>query len=115
MNKPSLTPPSWRWGGALAALWPTLPAWFLKDMSGVVFKDPARTVAGKTDPLRYHGPTRLATALALKGAAEGISATLPDFHTPMLVMHGNADMLCPFSGSEALFLHGGSKDKPLVE
>ena len=72
----------------------------------------------KRDPLVYNGPLRVRTGHELMVGIESALAAVREGglgDTPLLVVHGEADVLCSIAGSRALLgLLAGAKDKTLV-
>ena len=62
-------------------------------------RDPAVVEAYRTDPLVHHGKLPARTAVQLADAVAALPATVARITVPTLVLYGEADALCPPSGS----------------
>lgn len=78
-----------------------------------VSRDPAVVKAYVDDPLVFHAKMPAATPAALLRAAAGFPAQLPSLRTPLLVVHGSADVLVPVAAGRMVHERAGSKDKTL--
>lgn len=106
-------------GRALAWLVPWAPLTPLKrDMQAFLFRDPTRAAEVALDPNKYAGRVRLATAMAFKDVTAEIQGGLGDIATPLLTLHGTADVITSPSVSRALHAAapaGGDKTLVLYE
>jgi alpha-beta hydrolase superfamily lysophospholipase len=90
-------------GRVAAWLAPWAPLTPLKrDMQAFLFRDPARAAEVAADPHKYAGRLRLGTAMAFKDATAEIQAGLGDVATPLLTLHGTADVITSPAVSRAL-------------
>ena len=90
---------------------PTAPLIGL-DPSGVS-RDPAVVKAYVTDPLVHHGKATARLITELSSTMRTTLAAAPGIKLPLLIMHGDADVLTSPGGSQALYDTAGSVDKTL--
>lgn len=90
---------------------PTVPLIGL-DPSGVS-RDPAVVAAYVRDPLVHHGKATARLITELSSTMRATLAAAPAITLPLLVMHGDADVLTSPGGSQALYDAAGSDDKTL--
>ena len=83
------------------------------DASGVS-RDPAVVAAYRADPLVYNGKIGARLAEAMFDAMAQAAAAAPRLTVPLLVQHGDADMMASPAGGQYLYDHAGSADKKLV-
>jgi len=113
----AVAPPRWLElvGRGLALAAPLLPAPSLKDLTDATFRDPEKRAEVRRDGLRWQQRVRLGTAFALKDAAAAVAAGVARFPpTPLLLLHGTRDVVCPLSGSEGLLAGAAAPDKCLI-
>ncbi|MBC8099518.1 MAG: lysophospholipase [Armatimonadetes bacterium] len=67
----------------------------------------------QSDPLVDSQPVRLGMVARLLTAATGAQSQLQRLTLPLLILHGDADRVCPPSGSELLYARAASADKTL--
>jgi alpha-beta hydrolase superfamily lysophospholipase len=105
--------PAWQTRMLLLAarLFPELP--FISGEDGVLSSNPAIEEEARSDPLWYHGRTRLGMAAALFHASKDACRRLGDIRLPFLGMHGTADRLTSPEGSQLLYRDARSEDKTL--
>lgn len=98
----------------LAQIQPTGPACPLPPPEALM-RCPGRAVSSTHDPLQYNGWIQNRTALALldgrRRCHELLASWGRDF--PFLLIHGEADELCPLTAPEALMAKSPQKDKTL--
>lgn len=75
--------------------------------------DPAVGEAFGNDPLNYHGPTRMRTAVEMSSAGADALERAPALMLPYLGMHGADDTLTKPRGTERFYAAAGSADKTL--
>ncbi|CAN5743934.1 alpha/beta hydrolase [soil metagenome] len=105
--------PVWKkWLATLIArIAPKAP--FPRDDSDTLSYDPAVRNAFKTDPLNYHGKTRMRTAVEMTRAGANALERAGELRPPYLAMHGADDALTSPRGTELFFERAGSTDKTL--
>jgi alpha-beta hydrolase superfamily lysophospholipase len=87
----------------MAHYFPLAPITPIPDISDRCFRDWAALMRCQADPLSYKGMPRLGAALAMLLATEDISKRLHELTTPVLIAHGDKDVVtCP-KISESLF------------
>jgi alpha-beta hydrolase superfamily lysophospholipase len=82
------------------------------DLS-VLSRDPQVVEAYASDPLNDNRPTSLGMARELIFSAAQAYEKLPTLKMPLLLVHGDADQLCPPAGSQMIYDRAGSADKQL--
>ena len=95
----------------LSWLAPTLPMIGL-DPAGVS-RDAKVVRAYVGDPLVHHGKVRARLIAEMMAAMNKTLAQAPDINLPILIMHGEDDVLTSPDGSREFFAHAGSADKTL--
>ena len=78
-----------------------------------VSRDPAVVSAYVNDPLVHHGKATARLIIELSSAMRGTLAAAPAIELPLLIMHGDADLLTSPAGSQTLHDRAGSADKTL--
>jgi acylglycerol lipase len=96
---------------ALGRVFPNLPLSQLK--AETVSRDPAVVAAYDSDPLVYRGKMRAGLIRAFVEALKRIDAGMANIAPPILLLHGTADELAPFEGSQQLALRVRSTDRTL--
>lgn len=81
--------------------------------ANTISRDPAVVSAYENDPLVYRGVRNPKMAEASRPAYERVQARMDEISLPLLIMHGNDDLLVPYQGSEVLMERAVSKDKTL--
>ena len=81
--------------------------------ASTVSRDPAVVAAYESDPLVYRGLPNPHRMQASQRAYDRIQAGMHAIALPLLIMHGTADLLVPYQGSEQLFEVAASNDKTL--
>lgn len=79
-----------------------------------VSRDPSVVNAYKADPLVYHGKVGARMGYEMMRAMEEIEPAAPTIRLPILIMHGDQDVLTAVSGSQMFAGKVGSEDKKLV-
>jgi acylglycerol lipase len=95
----------------LGRLFPNLPLTRLK--AETVSRDPAVVAAYDSDPLVYRGKMRAGLIRAFVEALKRIDEGMENISPPILLLHGTADELAPFEGSQQLALRARSADRTL--
>ena len=95
----------------LSKLIPTLPMIQL-DASGVS-RDPAVVDAYVNDPLVYHGKLSARLIAELSATMDDTLSRASDVQIPIMLMHGEKDVLTAPSGSQEFFDNVSSDDKAL--
>ena len=95
----------------LSRLVPTLPMIGL-DPAGVS-RDPEIVRAYVSDPLVHHGKVSARLVAEMMAAMRATLAGANDIELPLLIMHGEADVLTSPTGSRELHAHAASDDKTL--
>ena len=95
----------------LSALVPTLPMIRL-DASGVS-RDPAVVDAYINDPLVFHGKLTARLIAELSATMDNTLSRADEIHVPVILMHGEQDLLTSPSGSREMFAGVSSEDKTL--
>ena len=90
---------------------PTVPLIGLDP--GGVSRDPDVVAAYVRDPLVHHGKATARLITELSSSMRGALGAAPAITLPLLVMHGDADVLTSLAGSQALYDTAGSADKTL--
>ncbi len=104
---------SQRWAGmVLARLMPAAPL-PRRDKEDGLTTDLDVRHEFRLDPLTYHGPTRIRTAVEMLRAGEDARKRLDQIRLPLLAMHGANDTLTYPSGTQALYDRASSEDKTL--
>ncbi|KAH7365844.1 hypothetical protein KP509_18G049000 [Ceratopteris richardii] len=99
--------------GVAATLIPTLPIVPTKAIPQLSFKEPWKLELVLRDPDRIMLRPRPATALALLRAATEIQQRAKEVQAPLLVTHGEEDVVCDPEGARTLFNAATSSDKTL--
>jgi len=95
----------------LSRLAPTLPLISL-DATGVS-RDPAVVNAYVNDPLVHHGKLSARLIVEMSHAMRDTMGSAPAVELPLLIMHGEDDVLTAPAGSREFFEHVSSADKTL--
>ena len=82
------------------------------DSSGVS-RDPLVVAAYDSDPLVFRGKVPVRTAAELLVSADRVTPQLPSITTPMLVLHGAADVVAAPAGARLVHSRVASPDKTL--
>jgi acylglycerol lipase len=99
--------------GILNWLAPTLAV--AKPVPGSALStDPAVGVAYDSDPMVFHGDISVRMGYHILQQGRLVKARAGEISLPLLIMHGDADTICPPAGSQILHDRAGSKDKTLI-
>ena len=96
---------------ALSAVAPKLPVFKIED--DAVSRDPEVVLAYQRDPLNYPGKLPARTLGEIMRAMNTIPRDAATLRTPLLLLHGGDDRLCPPEGSRVVHAEAGSADKTL--
>lgn len=95
----------------LSSLAPTVPVTGL-DPAGVS-RDPEVVRAYVSDPLVHHGKMTARLIAELMTTMRATLAAAPEIRLPLLILHGEADVLTSPEGSRVFHAHAASDDKTL--
>lgn len=95
----------------LSHLTPHLHVFTLKNE--IFSRDPAAVAVMNNDPLIANESQPAETAAELLKAADRLIQNMPNFNTPVFIIHGTADKATRYQGSQYFFDHAGSTDKTL--
>lgn len=90
--------------------WPIVPT---KDIPLVSFKVPWKRDLARNNPNRYTGRPRAGTAQELLRVVKEIESRASEVTAPLLICHGDHDIVCDPDGSKMLHQNASSKDKAL--
>lgn len=96
---------------ALALIFPTWKIVPTKDICEVCFRDRKKLMQGRENPTSQKGKPRLGTAVQLLKTTKEIGRRLSEVTLPLLILHGEADVVTDPSISQALYDQSFSKDK----
>jgi len=96
---------------ALSKVAPRLPAFQID--AELISRDPDVVSDYRTDPLNWTGMLPARTLGEMLRNMDTIADRVPELETPLLVLHGARDELCPPTGSEMVHARAGSRDKTL--
>lgn len=85
----------------------------LKEKAGKICIDPIVEYAYRFDPLNYLGRIRCQTGVSLMKGLEYLQSQLHNIKIPLLVLHGDEDVLTYLSATQDLMRQVSSKDKTL--
>lgn len=80
---------------------------------GSLSRDPQVDIDFANDPLNYKGKMRIRTGTEIGRTAEWLRANVQRLSMPLLLLHGEADRVCPVSGSQWLHENAPSPHKTL--
>ena len=95
----------------LSKVAPNLPVFKIED--DAVSRDPQVVKAYQDDPLNHPGKLPARTLAEIMRAMNTIPRDAVALRTPLLLLHGGADRLCPPEGSRIVHANAGSADKTL--
>ncbi|KAG0612682.1 hypothetical protein M758_6G045600 [Ceratodon purpureus] len=90
--------------------WPIVPT---KDIPTISFREPWKRDLARNNPNRYPGKPRAATAQEFLRVVKEIEGRASQVTAPLLILHGDHDVVCDPDGSKMLHQNAGSKDKTL--
>ncbi|XP_057951364.1 caffeoylshikimate esterase-like [Malania oleifera] len=85
-----------------------------KDIAEMGFKDLKKRILTPYNVISYKDKPRLGTAVELLKTTQEIEHQLEDVSLPLLIMHGEADIVTDPSVSQALYQKAKSSDKKLL-
>lgn len=100
--------------GLLKALSKTAPSLSVTPSAmnpKLVFKDETFIDKAMSDPIKYVGKPRLATANTLYESTIWLEKNLKKIKTPFFVIHGTKDVVTPYEGSEELYENSSVDEK----
>ncbi|WCJ25373.1 alpha/beta-Hydrolases superfamily protein [Euphorbia peplus] len=95
----------------VANILPTRKLVPVKDMAALALRDLKKREQAAYNVIAYKGKPRLKTALELLNTTQEIEQHLEDVSLPLLILHGEADVITDPSVSKALYEKSCSKDK----
>jgi len=95
----------------LSRLAPNLPVFKIED--DAVSRDPQVVLDYQADPLNHPGKLPARTLGEIMRAMDAIPRDAVALRTPLLLLHGGEDRLCPPEGSRIVHANAGSADKTL--
>jgi alpha-beta hydrolase superfamily lysophospholipase len=90
-----------------------LPKWRMRSLGGAVSRDPAVVADYDADPLNYHGKMPAGLLAAMIRGLKYVDEHTRDITLPLLVLHGSADELTSFDGSQRFYDNASSTDKTI--
>ena len=90
---------------------PRLPVFKIED--DAISRDPEVVRAYQQDPLNHDGKLPARTLAEIMRSMDAMPRRVPGLHTPLLLLHGSEDRLCPPEGSRMVHALAGSGDKTL--
>ncbi|WOK92450.1 caffeoylshikimate esterase isoform X1 [Canna indica] len=84
-----------------------------KDLGEMAFRDEKKLKQTKYNVISYKGKPRLRTAVEMLRTTEEIEKRLHEVSLPLLILHGEADIVTDPSVSKALYEKASSSDKKL--
>ncbi|KAJ4707096.1 caffeoylshikimate esterase [Melia azedarach] len=85
-----------------------------KDLAEAAFKDPKKRELTKYNVIAYKDKPRLQTAVEMLKTTQEIENQLEKISLPLLILHGEDDIVTDPSVSKALYEKASSKDKKFV-
>jgi acylglycerol lipase len=95
----------------LSAVAPLLPGFKIEDEA--ISRDPEVVRAYQQDPLNHDGKLPARTLAEIMRSMDAMAERVEGLRTPLLLLHGSEDRLCPPEGSRMVHAHAGSSDKTL--
>ncbi|KAG8077587.1 hypothetical protein GUJ93_ZPchr0007g3800 [Zizania palustris] len=97
----------------LSCLLPEAKLFPQKDIGDLAFRDPRKRKVAEYNAISYTDQMRLKTAVELLKATKDIESQLEKVCSPLLILHGAADMVTDPHVSEFLYEKASTKDKTL--
>uniref|UniRef100_A0A0E0C6D0 Serine aminopeptidase S33 domain-containing protein n=1 Tax=Oryza meridionalis TaxID=40149 RepID=A0A0E0C6D0_9ORYZ len=97
----------------LSCLLPEAKLFPQKDIGDLAFRDPSKRKVAEYNAISYTQQMRLRTAVELLKATKDIESQLEKICSPLLILHGAADMVTDPHVSEFLYEKASTKDKTL--
>ncbi|KAK1298057.1 hypothetical protein QJS10_CPB14g00343 [Acorus calamus] len=85
-----------------------------RDLAEMAFRDPKKIKMAAYNVIAYKDKPRLGTALELLNTTDEIDKRLENVSLPLLILHGEADIVTDPSVSKALYEKAKSSDKKLL-
>ncbi|KAK1280374.1 hypothetical protein QJS04_geneDACA003026 [Acorus gramineus] len=85
-----------------------------RDLAEMAFKDPKKIKMAAYNVIAYKDRPRLGTALELLNTTDEIDGRLENVSLPLLILHGEGDIVTDPSVSKALYEKAKSSDKKLL-
>lgn len=95
----------------LNKLIPTAP--IVNAITASLASDPSVDEAFQRDPLTYKGKMRVRTGVSISETSRYVREHLANLKLPVLFLHGEADGICPPSGSKLAYKTASSTDKTI--
>jgi alpha-beta hydrolase superfamily lysophospholipase len=95
----------------LSAVAPRLPVFKIED--DAVSRDPQVVRDYQLDPLNHPGKLPARTLGEMLRSMDAMPDRVVELRTPLLLLHGGADRLCPPDGSRMVYAGAASSDKTL--
>ncbi|KAL6614716.1 hypothetical protein ACP70R_036986 [Stipagrostis hirtigluma subsp. patula] len=99
--------------GILSCLLPEAKLFPQKDIGDLAFRDPRKREVAEYNVISYTHKTRLRTAFELLKTTKDIESQLDKISSPLLILHGAADMVTDPQVSKFLYEKASTKDKTL--
>lgn len=97
----------------IRSIFPWAPIAPVPDIIEKCFKLPHMVTEARADPIAYKKSPRLASAVAMMRATDQIAAHMEDLTHPVLILHGEADVVTAPELSQELYNRCSSTDKTL--
>ncbi|CAO2198042.1 unnamed protein product [Urochloa humidicola] len=97
----------------LSCLLPEAKLFPQKDIGDLAFRDPRKRKVAEYNAISYCDQMRLRTAVELLKATKDIESQLEKISSPLLILHGAADMVTDPQVSKFLYEKASAKDKTL--
>lgn len=97
----------------LSCLLPEAKLFPQKDIGDLAFRDPSKRKVAEYNAISYTQQMRLRTAVELLKATKDIESQLEKICSPLLILHGAADLVTDPHVSEFLYEKASTKDKTL--
>ncbi|KAL6845268.1 hypothetical protein ACP4OV_024763 [Aristida adscensionis] len=97
----------------LSCLLPEAKLFPQKDIGDLAFRDPRKRILAEYNVISYTDKTRLRTAFELLKATKDIESQLDKISSPLLILHGAADLVTDPQVSKFLYEKASTKDKTL--
>jgi alpha-beta hydrolase superfamily lysophospholipase len=105
-----------RWvGRVLRTLWPEMPILPARPPGSGAFERVEDEIREASHPLMYRGAMRASTGLAMYDGMASLRRALHNIRAPLLLQHGDADVVCDVRGSRMVYHECKSTDRELIE
>jgi alpha-beta hydrolase superfamily lysophospholipase len=95
----------------LSRVAPRLPVFKLDE--NLISRDPQVVQDYRDDPLVYPGKLPARTLWQILNSMRAVPEQIVRLRTPLLLLHGGEDALCPPSGSEMIYTRAGAADRTM--